>query len=64
MKALQTNKVALERKLHKLHDENRIAETRLQEEKHGLAQLMDEGKAMRAEIRSIAAAIGQKEDKE
>lgn len=64
VKALQTNKAALERKLQRLNEENRAAEKRLLDERHQLAQLTDECKEMRTEIRAIDAAIAQHEDSE
>lgn len=64
VKALQTNKAALERKLQRLNDENRTAEKRLLDERHQLAQLADECNQMRTEMRAIEVTIAKQEDKE
>lgn len=63
IKALQTNKTALERKLHKLHDETRSVELRLQEEKQAVGQLLDETQSWRTEMRAIETANASMEDK-
>lgn len=63
VKSLQTNKTALERKLHKLHSETRAVELTLQEEKLALGQTLDETKSWRTEMRAIETAIAGNEDK-
>lgn len=63
LKALQTTKQALERKLISIQENNRALEKRLTEEKHGVEQLAAEAKATRADIRQIDAAIEKKDDK-
>lgn len=53
VKSLETTKVALERKLHKIVDDNRGMEKRYAEEKHAVDMLTAEGKEIKAEIRSF-----------
>lgn len=62
LKILQATKQALERKLAKVLETNRILEKRVADEKHGLDLLTNEAKSVRAEIRQIDALI-EKEDK-
>lgn len=63
VKALLANKLALERKLQKLQEENRIAEKRVNEERHSLTKLTDVNSGMRADIRAIETAIAALADK-
>ncbi|KAG4076761.1 hypothetical protein HA402_009107 [Bradysia odoriphaga] len=53
IKNLETTKLALERKLQKIQEDNRAMEKRLAEEKHSVDLLISEGKDIKAEIRSF-----------
>lgn len=53
IKNLETTKLALERKLQKIQEDNRAMEKRLADEKHSVDLLISEGKDIRAEIRSF-----------
>lgn len=53
IKTLETTKLALERKLQKIQEENRAMEKRFAEEKHSVDLKTAEGKEIKAEIRSF-----------
>lgn len=53
VKNLETTKLALERKLQKIQEDNRAMEKRYAEEKHSVDMIMAEGKDIKAEIRSF-----------
>lgn len=53
IKTLETTKLALERKLQKIQEENRAMEKRFAEEKHSVDLKIAEGKEIKAEIRSF-----------
>lgn len=53
IKTLETTKLALERKLQKIQEDNRTMEKRLAEEKHSVDLIISEGKDIKAEIRSF-----------
>ncbi len=62
IKNLETTKLALERKLQKIQEDNRAMEKRLAEEKHSVDLMISEGKDIKAEIRSFESQ-DQKSDK-
>lgn len=53
VKALTTNKHALERKVLKIQEDNRALEKRLAEEKHLLEKQIIESKEIKTEIRNL-----------
>ena len=53
IKNLETTKLALERKLQKIQEDNRAIEKRFAEEKHSVDVIIAEGKDLKAEIRSF-----------
>lgn len=53
IKNLETTKLALERKLQKIQEDNRAIEKRFAEEKHSVDLIIAEGKDLKAEIRSF-----------
>lgn len=53
IKNLETTKLALERKLQKIQDDNRAMEKRFADEKHSVDLILAEGKDLKAEIRSF-----------
>lgn len=63
LKALQTNKQALERKLIKVQEVNRTLEKQLADEKYCIDKLTTDAKEIRAEMRQIDSIIEQNEDK-
>lgn len=53
IKSLETTKLALERKLQKIQEDNRAMEKRLAEEKHSVDLIVSEGKDIKSEIRAF-----------
>lgn len=53
IKALTTNKQALERKVLKIQEDNRALDKRIAEEKHLLDKQIIESKEIKAEIRNL-----------
>lgn len=62
IKNLETTKLALERKLQKIQEDNRAMEKRIAEEKHSVDAILSEGKDLKAQIRSFESQ-DQKSDK-
>lgn len=53
VKALQSSKAALERKLQKVQDDNRTLEKRLSEERHAVDKMVAESKEIKSDIRNL-----------
>lgn len=62
IKSLETTKLALERKLQKIQEDNRAMEKRYADEKHATDSIISEGKDLKAQIRSFESQ-DQKSDK-
>lgn len=53
VKALQSTKASLERKLKKIQNDNRGLDKRLADEQNALDKILTEGKELRGEIRAL-----------
>lgn len=53
VKALQSTKAALERKLQKVQDDNRTLEKRLTEDRHAVDKMVAESKEIKSDIRNL-----------